>query len=119
MAVADIPVELILAHPLFDDVRQGLAEIFEEDLDELVLFGSMAIGRAHADSDIDLLIVLDREHVKPILELSNIGPLIAKMNLMYDELLAPVIVSKRNWVAPPTNPLLIEIKKHGKSIWKK
>lgn len=119
MAVANIPVETILVHPLFAAVSKGLLEMYGQDLYEVVLFGSMATGHANAESDIDLLVILDREIVRPIVELAKIGHLLAEVNITFDVLVAPVITSKKDWESSKTNPLFQEIRKYGLSIWKR
>jgi len=42
-----------------DKVRTALEAIYADRLQRLVLFGSHARGEAHADSDVDLLLVLE------------------------------------------------------------
>lgn len=119
MAVANMPVETILVHPLFDAVSTGLLKIYGQDVYEVVLFGSMATGNANAESDIDILVILDRDTVRPIVELAKIGHLLAEVNVTFNELVAPVIVSRKDWESSKANPLFLEIRKYGLSVWKK
>ena len=42
-------------------IRQGLENIYGEQLEQILLFGSQARGHARLDSDIDILIVLKNQ----------------------------------------------------------
>jgi len=61
-------------------VRERLVEYYGERFRGLVLYGSMARGTAHADSDIDLLVLLDGE-VDIIGELWEIVKLVYPLQL--------------------------------------
>ncbi|MFQ5572345.1 MAG: nucleotidyltransferase domain-containing protein [Rhodothermales bacterium] len=45
-------------HTLLPEVRQHLADIYGDRLARVVLYGSQARGEAHAESDVDVLVVL-------------------------------------------------------------
>ena len=45
--------------PLLEGLLSSLREFFDEALISLVVFGSVARGEAHSDSDIDLLLVVE------------------------------------------------------------
>lgn len=67
--------------------RQGLENIYGEQLDKLVLFGSQARGDARADSDIDILIVL-KNSFNYSQESDRISFLIADLCLEYNVLIS-------------------------------
>jgi predicted nucleotidyltransferase len=48
------------AHAIAEQVAAELRELYGERLKQVLLFGSWARGDAHPESDIDLLVVLDR-----------------------------------------------------------
>jgi hypothetical protein len=51
-----------------------------------VLFGSFARGEARPDSDIDVLVVLNRD-VNPGLEITRIGGLLSQLSLKYGQVI--------------------------------
>lgn len=53
--MATLPAHL---QPLLRDVRASLEALYGDRLVELVLYGSQARGDTHAESDVDLLVVL-------------------------------------------------------------
>ncbi len=60
---------------LSQEVKQALAELYGERLDQVVLYGSYAWGDFHAESDVDYLVVL-RDEVRRMAPI--IGPLALK-----------------------------------------
>ncbi len=62
-----------------DDARRRLAEIYGDRIVRVILYGSQARGDAHADSDVDVLVVL-RGPVNILAELRRISPL--KLDLL-------------------------------------
>lgn len=77
-------------------LKQGLAELYGERLKGVYLFGSYARGEADDESDIDVLIVLDRvENYSQ--EISRTSELIASLSLECDRSISRVFVSKERW----------------------
>jgi len=50
----------MVASPLLDEIRNRLSHAYGSRLTSVVLFGSEARGQAGPESDIDLLVVLER-----------------------------------------------------------
>ncbi|MBN8826291.1 MULTISPECIES: nucleotidyltransferase domain-containing protein [unclassified Spirosoma] len=50
---------------LSQDVKQSLMELYGGRLNRIVLYGSYARGDFHAESDVDYMVVLNDEEVKP------------------------------------------------------
>ena len=67
----------------------------------LYLFGSYARGRQDSESDVDLLIVLDRVE-RYADEIDRTGPLISQLSLDAGVSLSRVIVSDAEWQAGAT-----------------
>ncbi|NEQ66533.1 MAG: nucleotidyltransferase domain-containing protein [Symploca sp. SIO2D2] len=72
---------------ILNQTYQGLQTLYEEQLDQIILFGSQARGDAKPDSDIDILIVLKHAFVYSQ-ESDRISPLIANLCLEYDVLIS-------------------------------
>jgi predicted nucleotidyltransferase len=72
----DQPLEFLNVKPLVDRVTKDLLDRFGSNLKALILYGSWAKGVAREDSDIDLLVVLektDRETGKVLFEIERSG----------------------------------------------
>lgn len=88
----NLPVGPVLRQAL-EAVRARIAAEF--CVDRIVLFGSVVRGTADAESDVDLLIVLD-DH--PDYRVRNrIAGLIFDVNLDYDTNLSALVVDRRAW----------------------
>lgn len=80
------------------DVTESIAKALKAmpySLD-VKLFGSEARGDAHADSDIDLLILVDKPEVTPSDEDAIFSPLY-QIELQTGVLINPLIMPKREW----------------------
>ena len=77
-------------------LRQELAHIYGARLRGVYLFGSHARGTADAESDVDVLVVLD--HVQHYAaEVDRSGAIVSTLSLEYGVSISRVFVSERNW----------------------
>jgi uncharacterized protein len=65
-----------------EEAKARLAALYGDRLARVVLYGSYARGDAHADSDVDLLVVL-RGEVEPYVEIKRTGLLALDLLLDY------------------------------------
>lgn len=49
---------------LIQEVKQALTELYADRLDRVILYGSYARGDFHAESDVDVMVVLKDEQVQ-------------------------------------------------------
>ncbi len=81
---------------LMRQLKKGLSALYGPRLKGVYLFGSWARGEAEADSDVDVLIVLDRVGNYAV-ELDRSSGLIAELSLEYDRSISCVYVSEERW----------------------
>jgi type I restriction enzyme S subunit len=87
-------------HKRLDDIskelKRELAALYGMRLIAILVFGSYARGEADEESDVDLLIVLDRvDHYGG--EIDRTGGIVAQLSLNYGVSLSPVFVSEWDW----------------------
>lgn len=83
------------------ELRGGLDAIYHERLRGLYLFGSSARGEADDESDLDLLVVLDRiDHYG--LEIDRTSHLIAELSLTHGVSISRVFASEPDWLGLDT-----------------
>jgi predicted nucleotidyltransferase len=51
-------METLIVNKILEKVKTFLQKTYQDNLDQVILFGSRARGDHHADSDVDILIVL-------------------------------------------------------------
>lgn len=78
------------------ELRAGLETIYEERLKGMYVFGSYARGDEEAESDVDVIVVLDRidgygEEVR------RTGALVSEVALSHGLSISRVFVSERDW----------------------
>jgi uncharacterized protein len=91
-----------------------LRQQYKERLDRIVLFGSHARGEATADSDIDLLIVLE-EPLNATTELEQTSELTAQLCLDHNILISRMFMSRSRYETEQS-PLLSNIRREGLTI---
>lgn len=79
---------------ILQKVKTGLARIYGDRLKGIYLFGSYARGEADDESDMDMLIILDRvdNYYK---EINITGNMVAPLSLEYGVAISRVFISER------------------------
>lgn len=80
------------------ELKAGLAHIYGERLRGLYLFGSHARGDADEESDLDVMIVLDRFD-RYAAEVDRTGALVSKLSIDSGISISRVFVSEGDWDA--------------------
>jgi predicted nucleotidyltransferase len=102
------------AEQIARDVTQDLRRLYGERLRKVVLFGSWARGDAHPESDIDLLVVLDRVDDR-WQEHQRMGEILDRHSLENDTVVSASVVSEIDY-ANAKRPMLIRARIEGRSI---
>jgi predicted nucleotidyltransferase len=77
-------------------LKQSLSELYGERLKGVYVFGSYARGEADEESDVDVLIVLDRVD-NYSQEIDRTSELMAQLSLECDRSISRVFVSEQRW----------------------
>ena len=86
---------------LVDEVKVGLEAIYGDHLKGAYLYGSYARREEDAESDVDVLVVLDRiDHYAT--EVDRTSHLVAQVSLKYGISISRVFVSQDDWSAGQT-----------------
>lgn len=91
-----------------------LRALYGGRLVDVIIFGSHARGDADADSDLDLLVVLDGE-VAPFEELRRMDDTLWRLSFANDITVSAHPVSRRAWQEGRA-PVLLEARRHGVTV---
>lgn len=98
---------------LLDELRRGLLGIYRDRLKGVYLYGSHARGEADEESDVDVLVVLDRI-VGYGAEIRRTSELVAGISLEYDISVSRVFVSENDWQTGES-PFLLNVREEAVS----
>ena len=82
---------------LLADLRAGLQHLYGQRLRGLYLFGSYARNAADAESDVDILVVLDRCEAYGA-EVDRTGELFSTISLRYGVTVSRVFAAELDWL---------------------
>lgn len=89
---------------LLAELKTGLSRIYDARLKGVFCFGSYARGEQDPESDLDILIVLDRlDHYGS--EIDRTSALVSALSLKHAVSISRVFVPERDW-SDPTSPFL-------------
>ncbi|MEM9264273.1 MAG: nucleotidyltransferase domain-containing protein [Cyanobacteria bacterium P01_F01_bin.13] len=104
-----------MKHPelatILEKVKQFLDDLYQENLQNIMLYGSQARGDSRIDSDIDLLIVL-KTPVNPYQEIDRTSQFIANLCLDFDVVISRHFISIDKFQSAD-NPFLSNVKREG------
>ena len=91
---------------ILQQLKIGLQDIYGDRLKGLYLYGSYARAEAHFESDIDILVILDKVE-RYSSEIARTSNLVAELSLSYDIAISRVFVSLEDWAEKETPFLLV------------
>ena len=96
---------------LMTELKAGLVQLYGPRLHVLCLFGSYARGEADAESDVDVLIVLD-DFARYGAEVDRTSELVGSLSLKHGVSISTVFVRRADWVHADT-PFLANVRKEA------
>jgi len=96
---------------LLAELKAGLQAIYGDRLKGVYLYGSYARGEADPESDLDVLVVLDRID-RYAAEVDRTGQLGAELSLKYSVSISKVYLSESSWLHGDT-PFLSNVREEA------
>ena len=82
---------------LLSDLRRGLIPIYGKRLRGIYLFGSYARDEQDAESDLDVLLVLE-DYERYSTEIKNTGELVSNLSLKYGVSISRTFLKEQEWL---------------------
>ena len=104
----------MIQDPLLQKLTENVKSSLGQNLRKILLFGSRARGDFKADSDEDILILVEEYHQDTRKKLNDIGG-----NFLYEySLLFPMIaITENRFQNDLYEPFLRNVRKEGKVVW--
>ena len=92
-------------------LKDELATVYGDRLNQVILYGSHARGEGTEDSDIDIMVVLQDE-VEPYKEISELADAVYRIELDHGVLFSLAPISKADY-EHRRSPLLLNVRREG------
>ena len=92
-------------------LRESFKQIFGEQFDSMLLYGSRARGDARADSDIDVLVIL-RDKFDYARAIAQTSEIVARLSLENDVVISRSFVAKDRFEYEKS-PFLLNVQREG------
>ena len=102
--------------PLLDDFVQAMRRLYGQRLSRIILFGSFARGEAHAESDVDLLVLLHDKEIDLFAELDEMLDAKHTLLLQHERLLNAFPATEAGY-AQRTELLYYNVAQEGMTIF--
>lgn len=109
-SLSNVPLDIAL-----HELQVGLRQIYGPRTPRIVLYGSYARGEAHAESDIDVLLIFPDAAILPGAEIRRVSYLLADLNLRY-EVLVSVVPTTQHQYQSAVEPFWKNVRREGIEI---
>lgn len=99
---------------IIQETREELERIYADHLKEIILFGSYARGDFTNESDIDLILLLDK--IDASRERGKYSPVISRISLKYDTVVSVIPFEYEEFHRKRT-PLILNVGKEGIKVF--
>mgnify|MGYP006270121781 CR=1 FL=1 len=91
---------------------------YGDRLERVVLFGSQARNEGRADSDVDMLVILDQPEMHTLSEINRQSDIVAELDLKHRVVLSAIPLSIHQW-HDEQHALVQVAKEEGVVLWEK
>ena len=92
-------------------IRETLKQVLPQGA-QAFLYGSRALGDARADSDWDVLILLDKQKIQPS-DYDNVSYPLVELGWSLNECISPVLYTVKDWLKYRFTPFFHNVKDEG------
>lgn len=96
---------------IIKEFKSKMKKLYGNKLTNIILYGSWARNEANENSDIDLLVVINKD-ISPGEEIDRMIDIITEINLKHNVLISVYPVSEKNF-STLKSPLLMNVRREG------
>ncbi|WP_148763984.1 nucleotidyltransferase domain-containing protein [Dolichospermum lemmermannii] len=104
-------MKVLTVNKILAKIKTFVQKTYQDNLDQVILFGSRARGDHHADSDVDILIVL-KKPFNYSQEIEKTSIFISELSLECDLVISRVFAETKDFNSKNT-PFFMNVRKEG------